>query len=284
MTEDALARDVALKSGLSMPAVGLGTWRMGEDPDRRGEEIAAIRRAVERRFRHIDTAEMYADGEAERIVGEAIAGLDRDRLFLCSKVYPWNATEAGMAASCAASLDRRGTDRLDLYLLHWPGGVDIAETLAGARGLLDTGLIRAFGVSNVDARGLARLVETGDDAAVDANQVMYNPARRGVEFDLLPAMAKAGIAGVAYTPIEPAAMARNRRFAALAEEVGLTPAQLALAWHTTHDRAVPIPKAATIEHVDALAEAAAVRLDEARMAAIDEAFPPPTRATPLDIV
>jgi diketogulonate reductase-like aldo/keto reductase len=275
---------VTLKSGVAMPAVGLGTWRMGESPDARRAEVGAIRRALERGFRHIDTAEMYADGEAERVVGEAIRGHDRESLFLCSKVYPWNATEEGMARSCAASLDRLGTAYLDLYLLHWPGSVPFEETLAGARGLMDLGLVRAFGVSNVDAEGLARLVETGRDAAVDVNQVMYNPARRGVEFDLLPAMREAGIACVAYTPLEPRAMAANDRFAALAEEAGLSPAQLALAWHVTAGRAAPIPKAACVEHVDALAEAATVRLTPERMAAVDAAFPPPTKPLPLDIV
>ena len=273
-----------LKSGVELPSPGFGTWRMGEAPGKRAEEIAALRRAVELGFRHFDTAEMYGEGEAERVMAEAFSGLARDRLFLVSKVYPWNAGADDMVAACEASLDRLGTDHLDLYLLHWPGSVPFEETLEGAQRLKESGKIRAFGVSNFDTRGLGRLIDRGLADGIEVNQVMFNPARRGIEFDLLPLMQEHGIACVAYTPLEPGALSRNAGFRAVADAAGMSTAQLAMAWHLTRGLAVPIPKAGRVPHVEALAEAARVTLNADQLAAIDAAFPPPNRPQPLDII
>ncbi|MEM9783458.1 MAG: aldo/keto reductase [Pseudomonadota bacterium] len=275
---------VPLKSGLAMPGLGLGTWRMGEDPGAERDEIAAIRRAVERGITHIDTAEMYGEGDCEALLGRAIQGLARERLFIVSKVYPWNASAEGMAEACAASLRRLGTDYLDLYLLHWPGAIAFEQTLEGAAQLKAEGRIRAFGVSNVDASMVAALARSGLDDAVEANQVMYNPARRGIEVDLLPLMAERGIAAVAYTPLEPDRLRRNRGFVALAADLGLAPPVLALAWHLTRAQAVPIPKAGRVAHVDALVEAAGITLTAEVLEEIDRLFPAPTRPQPLDII
>ena len=279
-----MADPILLKSGVALPSPGFGTWRMGETPGDRPEEIAALRRAVELGFRHFDTAEMYGEGEAERVMGEAFAGLDRDGLFLVSKVYPWNAGADEMAAACEASLSRLGTGYLDLYLLHWPGSVPFEDTLEGARRLKAEGKIRAFGVSNFDTRGLGRLIDNKLADEIDVNQVMFNPARRGIEFDLLPLMARHGIVGVAYTPLEPYMLSRHAGFRAVAGEAGLSPAQLAMAWHMTRGLAVPIPKAGKVAHVEALAAATSISLTTEQLAAVDAAFPAPTRPQPLDIL
>ena len=277
-------RPVTLKSGVALPSPGFGTWRMGETPGARAEEIAALRRAAELGFSHFDTAEMYGEGAAERVMAEAFEELDRDRLFLVSKVYPWNAGAEDMVRACEASLSRLGTGYLDLYLLHWPGSVPFEETLVGARRLKESGKIRAFGVSNFDTRGLGRLIDEGLADEIEVNQVMFNPARRGIEFDLLPLMRQHGIACVAYTPLEPDALCRNAGFQAVAESAGLTGAQLALAWHLSRGLAVPIPKAGRTTHVEALAAAAQVTLSTEHLAAIDAAFAPPTGPEPLDII
>ena len=279
-----MGRGVTLKSGLALPPIGFGTWRLGEDSARSEDEIAALRRAVELGFMHIDTAEMYGDGATERLVGQAISGMQRDALILTSKVYPWNAGRTDMIAACEGSLKRLGTDYLDLYLLHWPGSVPIAETLAGAEALLAAGKIRAFGVSNFDSDDLARVLAVGSGVAIEINQVMYNPARRGIEWDLLPLMQREGIVCVAYTPIEPGRVARNPGFAQLAAEAALTPAELALAWHVTRGAAIPIPKAGTVAHVESLHRAAEIRLDAATLAGIDAVFPPPDGPSRLDIL
>lgn len=279
-----MAKDITLKSGLVLPPYGFGTWKLGEDPGARATEIAAIRHAIDIGFNHLDTAEMYGDGATEDLLGDAISGIDRTKLNLTSKVYPWNAGAADMVASCEASLARLGTDYLDLYLLHWPGSIPFDDTLEGAERLKSIGKIRAFGVSNFDARGLSRLIDAGLDEMIEVNQVMYNPSRRGIEYDLLPTMDAAGIACVAYTPIEPARLSRNAAFQAVAQDLGLDAAGLAMAWHVNRGAAIPIPKASSVEHVDRLRAAADVVLDAQTLARIDAAFPPPTQAQPLDIL
>lgn len=279
-----MSENITLKSGLEMPRLGLGTWRMGEAAGKAGAEADAIRHALDHGFRHIDTAEMYGDGGSEEVIGDALAGRSRDDVFLTSKFYPMNASPSRMVRSCEASLARLGTDHLDLYLLHWPGSVPFEDTLEGARQLLDAGKIRAFGVSNVDVDFMREIVGQGLDALIDVNQVMYSPARRGIEFDLLPYLESLDIACIAYTPIEPAPLARNTRFAALAAERGLSPSELALSWHLTRGRSAPIPKSARPDHIDGLLKAAATTLDAADLAEIDAAFPPPVRPQPLDII
>lgn len=256
---------------------------MGEVVAQRAEEISAIHRALDLGITHLDTAEMYGEGRTEELLGEALSGR-RDGVFLTSKVYPWNSGRSDMIAACEGSLARLRTDVIDLYLLHWPGSVAFAETLEAADALKQSGKIRAFGVSNFDMRGIDRMVAAGFDGPVDVNQVMYNPARRGIEFDLLPRLSDLSISTVAYTPIEPGRLAQCQPFSALAEEAGLTAPELALAWHMTRGAAVPIPKAGRVAHADALVRAASVRLDTAQMAEIDRIFPPPDRAVGLDIL
>jgi len=250
---------IRLKCGLEMPHVGFGTWRMGETPSEEAAEIAALRRALERGFVHFDTAEMYGEGGAEEVLGRAIADVPRESLFLTSKVYPWHARADQVVEACERSLGRLGVDHLDLYLLHWPGQTPVEDTLEGARRLKEAGKIRAFGVSNFDVHEVGDLARRGLLDGIEVNQLMHNPARRGIEVDLLPLLEELGIACMAYTPIEPEAMEANPAFREIAEAEGLSPAALALAWHVTLGRTCPIPKSATPAHVDALAEAAARR-------------------------
>ena len=275
---------VTLKSGLTMPAIGIGTWRMGENPSVESDEVDAILHAIDSGITHLDTAEMYGDGATEDLLGRALAQRRREDLFLTSKVYPWNADTRDMIEACEGSLTRLGTDYLDLYLLHWPGSVPFEQTLAGAERLIADGKIRAFGISNFDTSGLGRIIDAGQDRLIDVNQVMYNPARRGIEYDLLPLMKANRIACVAYTPIEPARLSGNADFRALAGRLGLTPAQLALAWHVTRNVATPIPKASSVAHVDELIEAAGIRLEQAVLEEVDHILPPPSRPQRLDII
>ena len=275
---------ITLRGGLAMPAPGLGTWRMGEDRAQAQHEVAALRHAYDRGFRHFDTAEMYGDGGSELVLGQALAPLPRDQMFITSKFYPHHARADQMIAACDASLDRLGMTYLDLYLLHWPGGTPIQDTLAGAQALLDAGKVRAFGVSNFDTAGMTRVLQADEAGLIQVNQVMHNPARRGVEFDLLPLLAQHDIAAMAYTPIEPWEIDSNDDFARIADQAGLTPVQLAMAWHTTRRVACPIPKSATPANIDALVAATEVTLTPDQLAKIDQALPPPSRAEPLDII
>ena len=275
---------ITLRSGIDMPALGFGTWHLGESRWAWQSEAAALLHAVDVGFTQFDTAEMYGDGAAEELLGEVLQQRQRDKLFLTSKVYPWKADGERMVAACEDSLKRLQTDYLDLYLLHWPGGVPFEKTLAGAETLLAAGKIRAFGVSNFDTSELRSLNAAGLIDRIDVNQVMYNPARRGIEFDLLPDLQAHGIACVAYTPLEPHRLSRSSAFTAIASEAGLSPPQLALAWQMTRGTAVPIPKASRNEHVDALLAASRIRLTADQLDAIDVAFPPPRSAQPLDII
>ncbi|MBY8977367.1 aldo/keto reductase [Rhodobacteraceae bacterium NNCM2] len=275
---------IILKSGVTMPGIGIGTWRMGENPAAAEEEAAALMRALDLGITHFDTAEMYGDGGSEELIGRTFSHVPRDGYFLTSKFYPHNASIDRMVAACDRSLARLRTDYIDLYLLHWPGSTPIEETLLGAEKLLSAGKIRAIGISNFSHGELTGMIRFGLTGLIDVNQVMYNPARRGIEFDLLPLMQAHGITCIAYTPIEPERVAANHRFHALAVELGLSPAALALAWHMTKGEVCPIPKSARPEHVDDLARAMTVRLSEEAMTLIDTAFPPPTTAQPLDII
>ncbi len=273
-----------LRSGVEMPCPGFGTWHMGDTHNSADQEIAALRHAYNAGFRHFDTAEMYGDGGAEDVLGEALSAFSRDSLFLTSKFYPHHARADQMVQACERSLDRLGMEMIDLYLLHWPGSTPFEETLEGARKLLDQGKIRAFGVSNFDTRGMAQLIDAGMADLIDVNQVMYNPARRGIEFDLLPLLDQQGIACIAYTPIEPWQIEGNADFATIAAEAGLTPVQLAMAWHCARRTACPIPKSATPANIDELAAATEITLTDDQLARIDATFPPPTRAESLDII
>ncbi|MBB3986702.1 diketogulonate reductase-like aldo/keto reductase [Sagittula marina] len=266
-----------------MPKIGIGTWHMGETPKSAESEIAALRHARDLGFAHFDTAEMYGEGGAEGILGQAFSERDRDGLFLTSKVYPWNAAKNGMVTACEQSLKRLQTDYIDLYLLHWPGSVPFEETLDGARILLDQGKIRAFGISNFDTEGVRQIIDAGQGDLVSLNQVMHNMPHRGVELDLFPFMAEHDITAVAYSPLEIGPTKAIPGIADLARDENLTVAQLILAWHMTRGLAVPIPKSSRIEHLDDLAAAVQVQLSPSTLDRIDELAPRPPQPVPLEI-
>lgn len=276
-------KTVRLPSGEDVPALGLGTWMIGDDPNRRADEIAALRRGMDLGLTLIDTAEMYGEGASERLVGEAIAGR-RDELFLVSKVYPHNASRQGTIAACERSLERLGTDRLDLYLLHWRGQYPLAETVAAFEKLKADGKIRHWGVSNLDTSDMDELTAVPHGNAVAANQVLYNLSRRGVEWDLLPWMQARGIPLMAYSPVEQARLLRDKRLSALAAEHGVTVAQLALAFVLDRDGVIAIPKASRAAHVEDNTGALDIRMTDELRAALDKLFPPPRRATPLEMI
>lgn len=271
---------IRLRSGGAMPLLGLGTWRMGEERRRRAQEIAALKLGIELGVRLIDTAEMYGDGEAETMVGEAIAG-HRDKLFLVSKVSPHHASRRGVAAACKRSLQRLRTDRLDLYLLHWRGDIPLAETVAGFRALQAEGAIAAWGVSNFDRGDIEELLALPGGDGCDANQVLYNLDERGVEWDLLPLCRRHRMAVMAYSPLDQGRLLRSRALRDIATALGATPAQVALAWLLQQRDIVVIPKASDATHVHDNVSAANLALDQASCAALDRAFPPPDQATSL---
>jgi len=274
---------VRFAEATTAPALGLGTWHMGERRRDRTGEIAAIREGLDLGMTLIDTAEMYGDGGAETMIGEAIAGR-RDEVFLVSKVYPHNAGAKAAAAACERSLARLRTDRLDLYLLHWPGRVPLSETVAAFERLRAQGKIRRWGVSNFDACAMAELFEvTGGDRCA-TNQVLHNLDERGVEWDLLPWMRSHRMPSMAYSPLAQGALAADARLAPIARRIGCTAAQLAIAWLLAKGDAIVIPKANTIAHVRANRGAADVRIDARTRAELDAAFPPPDRARPLAII
>lgn len=276
-------RTVGLPSGECVPALGLGTWCMGEDPAARAEEVATLRLAPDLGVTLIDTAEMYGEGAAETLVGEAL-GDRRDELFLVSKVYPHNASRHGLPAACERSLRRLRTDRLDLYLLHWRGGVPLAETVEAFQALQQACKIRHWGVSNLDAADLEELwaVAGGTEAATD--QVLYNLGRRGVEWDLLPWLARQGVPAMAYSPIEQARLLDDRRLIAFAERHGMTPAQAALAWLLARDGVIAIPKTGRRDRLRENVGAREIRLTDEQLAELDALFPPPSGPRPLEML
>ncbi len=271
---------VNLTSKEKVPVLGMGTWRMGDSRASRSEEIASLQRGIDLGMSLIDTAEMYGEGAAEKLVGEAIKGR-RDDAFLVSKVYPHNATARGTIAACERSLARLGTDRLDLYLLHWRGNVPFAETIKAFERLQRDGKIRYWGVSNLDSADIDELYKTPGGDRVAVNQVLYNLTRRGVEWDLLPSCTERGIAVMAYSPIEQADLLLETRLRDLAAAIDRTPAQLALAWILARDNVIAIPKAGQRAHIDENFGALERPLTAEVLAKLDELFPPPNRATPL---
>jgi diketogulonate reductase-like aldo/keto reductase len=272
-------RSVTLPGGETVPALGQGTWMMGEEASRRKAEIATLREGIERGMTLIDTAEMYGDGRTEALVGEAIGGR-RDTVFLVSKAYPQNAGRQGLPRACERSLQRLGTDRLDLYLLHWRGGVPLAETVEAFERLREAGKIRHWGVSNLDVDDMEELVAAGGGACA-ANQVLYNLTRRGVEFDLLPWQAERGIPVMAYSPVEQGRLPRTGALAEIAARHEATPYQVALAFVMRRDGVIAIPKAGRVEHLRDNLGALGLTLDQGDIAALDTAFAPPRRKMPL---
>ncbi|UTY59201.1 aldo/keto reductase [Massilia sp. erpn] len=278
-------RTLRLASGHSVPVLGQGTWNMGESAARKAEEVQALQLGLDLGMSLIDTAEMYADGGAEEVVAEAVAGR-REQAYLVSKAYPHNATRTGLVQACERSLRRLRTDYLDLYLLHWRGDVPLEETLEAFAVLHKSGKIRAFGVSNFDRADMEEALALPEGSAMAANQVLYNVRRRGIEWNLLPWCREHNIAVMAYSPLESARSEQQHLFdhpllQRLAIAHGATPAQIALAWVLRQDGVIAIPKAVTPAHVRANRAAHDLKLSPDELTALDQAFPPPRRATPL---
>jgi diketogulonate reductase-like aldo/keto reductase len=276
-------RAVTLYDGTAIPCLGLGTWRMGESRATHATEVAAVRQALELGYRLIDTAEMYGDGGAERVVGEALkaaigAGtVRRDDVRIVTKVLPSNASRKGTVAACERSLQRLGLDAIDLYLLHWRGGHPLADTVAAFESLRERGRIRAWGVSNFDVDDMAELWGLATGAGCVANQVYYSASERGIEFDLLPAQRRRRVATMAYCPIDQGALAADATFAAIGERHGVTSAQAALAWVLRQPDVIAIPKAVRERHLRENLAAAAVTLTDRDLAEVDARFAPPRR-------
>ena len=275
---------VHLPDGTEIPALGQGTWHMGEAPGRTAAEAAALREGIEHGLALIDTAEMYGEGGAERVVAQAIAG-QRERVFLVSKIHPHNASAAGVAKACAASLKRLGTDRIDLYLLHRRGSHPLAETVAAFERLREAGHIRYWGVSNFDTDDMAELAALSAGGLCATDQVLYHPGQRGIEFDLLPWCRARRMPIMAYSPLGQAGrLLHSPALAAVARRHDATPAQIALAWSLRDGATLSIPKASAPEHVRQNVAAADIRLAAEDLVEIDTAHPPPRRKQPLGML
>jgi diketogulonate reductase-like aldo/keto reductase len=281
MTEQ--LRYVRLRSGERVPALGQGTWHMGENRRHAAEEEAALRLGIELGMRLIDTAEMYGSGGAEEVIAQAARGV-RDSLFIVSKVFPHNASRSGIVAACERSLKRLATDRIDLYLLHWRGSIPLAETLEGFLRLQADGKIRYYGVSNFDRADMAEWAALKDGDSVAADQVLYNLSRRGPECDLLPWCREHRVAVMAYTPLGQGHVLGNRSLGGVARRRGATAAQIALAWLLRQESMIVIPKASRSEHVRENRRALDITLTEEDLAELDGAFPPPQGKSSLGML
>ena len=276
-------KQVTLPDGERVPALGMGTWNMGDDRATRAEEIATLRLGLDLGLRLIDTAEMYGEGLSESLIGEAIAGR-RDEVFLVSKVYPHNASRRGIAAACERSLHRLGTDRLDLYLLHWRGDVPFDETLEGLCALQREGKISHYGVSNLDLPDMEELWDVPGGDGIAVNQLLYNLSRRGIEWDLLPWLRERRVPVMAYSPIEQARLVRHPKLVRFAQECGMTPAQVALAWLLARDGIIAIPKTGHRERLRENIGALSHTLTAGQLAALDGIFPPPKGPRALEML
>lgn len=274
---------VELPSGERVPALGQGTWHMGEDPARREEEIATLQQGMDLGLTLIDTAEMYGEGAAEKLVGAAIAGR-RDQAFIVTKVYPHNATRRGAAAACERSLRRLGTDRIDLYLLHWRGDVPLEETFEAFASLQRAGKIRHYGVSNLDLSDLRELWPLPAGMAVATNQLLYNLTRRGIEWELLPWLRERRVPIMAYSPFEQGRLLRDSRLNEFSRRHGMTPVEAALSWLLSHRDVVAIPKTGRRGRLRENVVALERELTAAQLAELDRLFPPPARARPLEML
>ena len=275
-------KTVALRGGEQVPALGLGTWHMGERGADRAAEADALRAGIDLGMTMIDTAEMYASGGAEEVVADAVRGR-RDGVFIVSKVLPFNADRQGTIDACEASLARMGVETIDLYLLHWPGSVPLEETIAAFDELKRDGKIRHWGVSNFDAGDMDEVEAVGDGGCA-TNQILYNLSRRGPEFDLMPWCRSQSMPIMAYSPLEQGRLAGLPPLAAVAAKHGVSDLAVALAWTLRHDNVIAIPKAARTDHVRANHSALSIDLDAEDLAVLDTAFPPPTSKQPLDIL
>jgi diketogulonate reductase-like aldo/keto reductase len=283
VVEDTQMKSVTLPAGGSVPALGIGTWRYGENKAKRADEIATLRLALDLGVTLIDTAEMYGEGRSEEVIGEALAGR-RDEAFLVSKVYPHNASRKGAVAACERSLKRLRTDVLDLYLLHWGGSVPFMETLDAFRTLREAGKIRFYGVSNLDLSDMRALWEEPGGHDVATNQLLYNLSRRGIEWDLLPWLRDKKIPVMAYSPIEQAQLVKNRKLSDFARRHEMTPAQAALAWLLAQDDIIVIPKTGSPDRLRENVGALEHPLNKEQLAELDRLFPPPSGPQPLDML
>ncbi|TCA26634.1 aldo/keto reductase [Rhizobium leguminosarum bv. viciae] len=274
---------ITFPDGTEVPALGQGTWAMGEDAGHARAEIESLKAGIDLGMTLIDTAEMYGDGGAEEIVGQAIRGR-RNEVFIVSKVYPWNASLKGTVEACERSLERLGTDRIDLYLLHWRGNYPLTETVAAFETLKASGKIGAWGVSNFDTDDMEELLGVPDGANVAANQVLYNLSRRGIEFDLLPWCQSRGIPIMAYSPIEQGHILHHPELIRIAKAYQATPAQLALAFLLERDGVIVIPKTANAERAAENRDCVSLDITDDDWDALDAAFPLPTKKKPLEML
>ena len=278
-----MTRTVRLPDGTEVPALGQGTWHMGESARLAQQEVAALKLGIELGVTLIDTAEMYGNGRAEELVGEAIDGR-RNELFIVSKVYPHNASRSGTPVACERSLKRLRTDRIDLYLLHWPGSHPLSETVEAFEKLRQAGKIRYWGVSNFDTGEMGRLWKVPAGGACAANQVLYHPDSRGIEFDLLPWCSQYRMPIMAYSPVgQGGRLLRSPALAAVARRHNATPAQIAIAWSMRSGFAISIPKATNPAHVRENAVAGAITLTAEDFSEIDAGHPPPRKKQGLDV-
>jgi diketogulonate reductase-like aldo/keto reductase len=273
-------RQVALRNGVRVSAVGLGTWKMGEDVRQRAQEVRALQTGIDLGATLIDTAEMYADGRSEEVVAAAVKGR-RDNVYLVSKVLPQNASRAGTVKACEASLKRLKTDCIDLYLLHWHGSVPFAETMAGFDDLVQAGKIRGFGVSNLDLKELQEWLKLSRADKTLVNQVQYSIDTRGIDFDLLPWCHDRKIAIMAYCPLAQGTIPHGEALKRIAERHRATPAQIMLAWVMRHEHVIAIPKSAKPERVRENVQAADIILSTEDLMELDKEFPAPRKAQPL---
>ena len=279
-----MTRTVRLPDGTDVPALGQGTWHMGENARLAQQEVSALKLGIELGLTLIDTAEMYGNGRAEELVAEAVAGR-RDELFIVSKVYPHNASRSGTPAACERSLKRLRTDRIDLYLLHWPGSHPLSETVEAFEKLREAGKIRYWGVSNFDTGEMGRVWKQPAGENCATNQVLYHPDSRGIEFDLLPWCAQHRMPIMAYSPLgQGGRLLRSKALAAVATRHGATPAQVAIAWGMRSGSVISIPKATDPAHVRENAVAGEITLTAEDLAEIDAVHPPPRRKQGLDVL
>ena len=271
-----------LSTGRDIPILGQGTWRMGENSSQKDAEIAALRLGLDIGMSLIDTAEMYGEGGAEEVVGEAIKNR-RQEVYLVSKVYPHNASQKGTVAACERSLKRLKTDCIDLYLLHWRSSIPLSETLEAFESLKGAGKIRDYGVSNFDADDMKKAINLPNGKQIVTNQVLYNLARRGIEWDLLPWSRQHNIPIMAYSPIEQQAILNNSVLKTVASRHNATPAQIGLAWLLQQQGIIAIPKASNPEHVKENSAALDIELTQEDLDELDKAFPPPNRKMSLAI-
>jgi diketogulonate reductase-like aldo/keto reductase len=275
-------KSIHFPDGTAVPALGQGTWQMGKDPTQRVGELAALQAGIDLGLTLLDTAEMYAEGEAERVVGEAIHGR-RAQVFVVSKAYPQNASRQRLSQACEASLQRLGTDYLDLYLLHWRGRVPLVETVEAMERLVVAGKIRRWGVSNLDTRDMQELLAAGG-AACATDQVLYNLTQRGPEHDLLPWLREHQMPVMAYSPVEQGRLLTKQALQHVATRLSVTPAQVALAWVLHRDQVITIPKAGRITHVQQNRAAADLHLSPTDLAELDAAFPRPQQRQSLAMI